>query len=340
MCVVCALVWSGHADAQAQLRVAVIAGSQRQPQRARAVGELRALGFEVVEIPTQSTSKVDPQTAYNQYGVVAFLRLQTGSPGVEVWSMENDGTAMVLHQVLVPDSGSAGDKEATIIQAVEGLRANLVDVGLLSSPSVEVEPTSPSISDSPPLASESHSVQPSPAKPVPRPPFSMSVGGGVVDSTQVDATIHLAFSAHFRLNSVMALDGFLWPALSRSTVHSPHGQASLSPWLLGVGGWWAPWQWNTVVTPTIGVGCALAAIDAEGTPSSNAYVGARDPTFSVLPFASLSLSVQLVRPLHLSLDARVGRAFPETDIVFVDRSEATWGRVVTSGALSLEVDVP
>jgi len=324
---VLAVLWTGQLPAAT---VAILDTASHSAAFSEAVfrlkGELLAVGLEV-EIEPRPTAAANLRTALQTLSrerqLVAIVDVVgEASIALEIWFFQP--SLQRFESVRVePDPGAASTSANLAIRAVEVIRSNLAERGLLSP--------KPAL-DTPDPRSDS---APSPSPPHPpaggHPWLALEGGAGLLASWQ---GVGAAFMPLVRVD--WAVGGALVQVTAagfgtRPTIESEAGSAEVAQFY-GVLGVRHCILCNSSLQPFAGVGLGLMQTSIEGNADAPLSAHGVSQT-SFLMEGSLGVAPHLAGPCFLTFAAHVQLAVPYVAVHFADRMVATTGR--PNGALSL-----
>jgi hypothetical protein len=289
--------------------------------------ELRSLGVEVVEVP-KSEEEVLPAdlsaAARSAHAVAAFRVLVSGRK-VEVWIADRATGKVVLRETFAEGEDGKVDERVVIVQAMELLRASLMELDAPHPPRVE-EPAAPA------LATAVGAVPVRERFLIDLAPAVFWSPGGALPS--LGASAALAVRATWIGAGVFAGTTVMPARLVRSI-----GTAEMTTrWIGGEilamrppGE--SPWK------PRGGIGVAavftgLHGIAVAPRPSSD------DSVITVAPTFHADLGYAVTRNIRLTLGGAVLVPIRYNTIVFAGEDVGTYGRVLVVGSLGLGAVIP
>jgi hypothetical protein len=321
------------ASAQSPPRVVLVADRDSDLVGMRLVGELSALGFEVVAVavdPGTDAGREPLEELARERQAVAALRVVPLSGGVEVWIVDRVTGKTVLREVVTAGEGETVE-EVVALRSVELLRASLMEIDAPHRVRGEVAPP-PNI----------RRVVPRP-RPPPAPPPRLSLGlapallpspGGM--GLPVDVRVWVRHRAGERWG---------WTAIGLvpvvpAHVEAPEGEADGAPWLLGGGLDLYLTAPGAPFGGVLGAGGALALVQMQGISTQQPYRLASDGALVSAGYLSAGATYALTPFLRLAADCVGGIAFPEVQMKFGGRAAATWGTPFLAVSAGIEVAWP
>jgi hypothetical protein len=289
-------------------RVVVIRPAQASPTlreaHTRAEAELRAAGFEVVEIQSDdiSPSRVELEHAARQSDAIAAISIwQTeGDAAADVWVVDQVTGKTVIRTVDVAGSAPAEIPSALAIRAVELLRASLIEV-TVAAESPEERPA-----DVPDDVEEF--VAPDPRHPLEGLAFELAVVALVsFDEVSISAGPAARVSG-MTASGLGARATWLGPSFGAS-VDGPEGEARVRQEALLFEGIWAPRLSLGPFTPSIAVGAGFYHLEAQGALEAPS-VGQNDDVWAGCVSVGAGVGVSLTEDVMLrgELSGIVGAA--------------------------------
>lgn len=313
-------------------RIVVVGREHDDPIVPRLRAELSALGFDVLEVPSEavdSTALLSEQT--RAHGAAAAVRIVRSGAGIEVWVVDRVTGKTSLRDVVVPN-GPQGDADATIaIRAVELLRASLLEVHAPHASRGDVAPTE---------EIRAASELPSQAADARRSLFGVDLRVGAIASPGgVPATLALGGSAYWMPFGMLGFEGRGIASLTTSSIEAHEGRAQLSFGLAGGGARLGVGSSASTWAPSLSAGLAAAWLSARGT----AYVAtsASSPTaLSAAPYLDLALAIQATSHVRAKIDLLGALATNAPQVQFVGRIVADWGRPILAPSAGVELAWP
>lgn len=312
-------------------KIAVVVASDDVTIARRVEAELSALGFEVELVEEQPS--VEPHTLRQLAAsrrAVASLRASPSKTGIELWIADPNTGATAFEEVVTVETGR--NDELLALRAVEVLRARLLKLGVVTKPA-------PSLSE-PHESTTAWTDSSAVSSPEPRtgPPL-LWADLGVAYIHQPGALTNyesLRLGLVFSPLQRWSLAGFALIPLQQAQVSSDVGEASIRANLFALaadGHWSQAW-----FRSSLGAGVALALLDVEGR-ADYPFEGQRDRLLSGLPFVRTGIAAALAERLLLHAELLAGLSMPRTIIRLGQEENASWGRPLVAGTLSLQLGV-
>lgn len=315
------------ARAEEAPRIALVhtpSADERATVRLRA--ELSTLGLHVVDVAlAASEGATSLDDAARRVGAFAAVQVVPAKAGVEVWIADRVTGKTLLRELVVAPGDALDDVVA--LQAVELLRASLVELRFSSHPRGDVRPTATVAHIAPQLVPPAPEIR----------NFLLQLGPGVATSPGgLGGTAHAFLGLRWRANRAFGFDVWSLVPVTHTVAQDGASSADVWPWIFGVDvSTWlfeqnAGWQ----LSAAGGIAVSHLAIDghAEAPLASRA-----DPLTIALPFARFSWARRLGTRFGIELDGFVGVASPRPVIHFAGREVAHWGRPLLFSTLSFEI---
>jgi len=289
--------------------------------------ELGSLGMEVVEVPRAEEEVLpgDLSVAARSLHAVAAFRVLVSSRKVEVWIADRVTGKVVLRETFAEGDGSKVEERVVVAQALELLRASLMEVEAPHPPRGEV-PAPPSLAVAAGVKKE-------------RERFFVGFAPGVLGSPGgarpgLGATVRLGVRAGW-VGVALVAGSHLIPARLDGTI----GAAEMTTRWIGAEALAlrppgpSPWK------PRGGVGVGAVVTSLHGIavaprPSMD------DLLVTAAPWAHADLGYALTQNLRVTLGAAALVPLRFSTIVFDGQAVGTYGRVLLVGSLGLEAVVP
>ncbi len=321
------------AAAQATPRVVLVADRDSDLVGMRLVGELSALGFEVVVVavePGTQASREPLEDLARERQAVAALRVVPLSGGVEVWIVDRVTGKTVLREVVTAGEGESVE-EVVALRSVELLRASLMEIDAPHPVQGEVA-APPNI----------RRVVPRP-RPPPAPPPKLSLGlapailpspGGM--GVPIDARV----SVRYRAGSWWGWSALALVPVVPAHVEASEGEADAAPWILGGGFDLYLTDRASSFTPVLGAGGALVLVQMQGLSTQQPYRLSSDAVLVSAAYVQAGATYALSPFLRVGADVLGGVAFPEVGMEFDRRAAASWGAPFLAISVGMEVAWP
>ncbi len=294
-------------------------GASTEETLTRAQAELRAAGFATVVVeargdePARETSlRADPTAI----AVIAVLRTE-GAPTAEVWVEDRlTGTIVSRGQVSGDPRGGAAD---VAIQAVELLRASLVEIEAKAMASRAAEPERPAAPRALPAPDARAGDRPAIGG------LTLSAGGSLFVGAS-PASAHVAPTVSAALVHSVGLGGRLrWAGPGAGTdLDAPEGPVAWSPWMLTGGALYEAFAADVIVLRA-SADVGLLHVHARGEldpPAQSREGNALDAAF----LGGGAVGVFLTPAVALTLGAEILVAAPPPVVRVGGREVATVGR--------------
>ncbi len=308
-------------------RVAVVSKNIESPLVVRLSAELESLGLDPV--PVERSPNPSPHTDLDeiakQNNAAAAIRIVPSSRVVEVWVADRITGKTVIRKVAV-EKDNKSSVSVVALRAVELLRASLLEIHDPHPSRGEVEPT-PQIVEIVPEPS---------SKP---PPERLALEAGPVITAGNFASppmMHLIIGGHLRIIDILGVTLFGLVPLIPLRIEKSEGDAVIRFGLLGIGPRLMFGKLKNRVLPSVGVGATALFVHVIGE-AKKGYKSNDDWVYGVAPYVRGGLSLRLTEVIRLRVDLLLGWAMPETVIQFDGREVATWGQVLLSGAIGIEL---
>jgi hypothetical protein len=336
--------------ASAAPRVAVVrVPEQNDPEglEPRLRAELEGEGFEVVLVqaehaPTREDLE-DTAKSTDSFAAIALIR-PAGSLAVDVWVTDRVTGKTVLRRIdAPPESPEAGSIMA--VRAVELLRASLIELNLKITPKGEIAPA-PEVAHfaelpkpappPPPAPIPVRREAPPPVPPATQPERRFAFGLGVAGFDTpggLGLTPGPAARLFWRPVPLFAL-GLEAAGPAPSTLDEVEGSASVDQELgLGV---LELTPWPGSIEPRFSVGAGAYRIAARGS-AAGPYAGTSTSALSFAAKVGAGARFELSRSIALGTELSAHWLAPEPVIHFSGRREASAGRPLLLGSVTLEV---
>jgi len=282
--------------------------------------ELAELGVEVVEEPEDST------TAFT-------FRILIKPTSLEVWILDRRTGQLALREVFTQSDGRALEARTAALHAVELLRWHLTDV----QPRLRPRPSPPTGEEVPERATV-ESRQPARRREFGlgfAPTLRFAPGGfGHGISGQLDTS--------FR-SGVLGLRAMATTTLREHSLERAEGRAEARSQSLAVEALLVLPAEPTRLSVSLGAGFALVSTELRGVAASG-YLAEDDQLLTAAPLLDGRLHLRLLPMLQAILGASLLVPLRSSEVVFEQRTVATYGRWHLSLAAGLEfvldVDVP
>jgi hypothetical protein len=300
---------------------------------ARLERDLRSLGLAVMVLqatPENSRDAAALERCARGIGGIAAIHVLPSARGSELFVFEPT-TQQTLTRSLTPSAGANAGPNEVALGTLELLRASLLELHPVPTPSVaRPAPTSAA----PPTPPEPE------REPAPRTEssnFSLS-GAFAVDLglRSVGPSLATLWAAWFRIRGCLGGRGFASLPLIAEKGEVPAGTVRVEPLIVGAGLSCSPGSSDSPLWPRGSLGFASARIVTRGTALDPAR-SHDQTTWLGGGFGMLGLGVRLTRAVHLNLDATCVLLSSPAVIVADQRQVGTWGG--PGGLLSVGVEV-
>jgi hypothetical protein len=293
------------------------------PIGTRVSAELRALGFDVVEVTRPSAPHGDSEVDLSARSARTVAAIAIGRAGgeVQVWTLTPAG--LVLRATIEKDADAA----VIALRTVEALRTSVSD---LHAQSAAPPPAAPV-----PAARTEDQVPGAPAGEAPSrwgaslaPAFSVSPGEPE-GSWHAMAAVHWVGRARWGVEVVgmIPVSGTRW--------NESEGSALMTYGLAAAGARWEPFA-DRPYAGDVGLGIGAIYIHADGSPGPG-FVGSTASTAVAAPYARIGYPVALAPWLRLRADLAAFLAVPRPVLTFAGHDEGRWGQPLLSGSIGLEI---
>jgi hypothetical protein len=316
-----------RADDPGTVVLSLDAGAPGLAERLRA--ELASLGFKVVEVEPAGHA-VPLDLVARQARAVAAIRIASASADVEVWVADRMTGKTLLRHV------SAGQGNASIpaadiaLQAVELLRASLLELGSGQASREEVTP---------PARLEARLAETGTSRrSAHRLGFALGPGllvsrGGLPASGHVLMQLDRGFGEGLQAHVLASL-----PVLP-SQISADEGSANIATTLVGGGLDLRPLQPGACWQAQAGAGVSLLWLQMQGV-GTPPFTGTAADVLAGAPYLRLGLSLCLTGGWLLALDGLSGYALAQPVMRFVGREIAVFGRPFVLAALGVRLQWP
>ena len=321
------------ATTEAPSTIVVLTDGERPALVVRLRAELRALGFEVIEARDGSEpGHRGLSSAARARNAAAAMRVRSSQSGLEVWVRDRITGKTLLREVVVPPRERGLDRNAVVaVQAVELLRASLLEVTTTLPPRGEVPP---------PPEAEAAAIEVM-TRPAVEPVIIdsrwrlMVIGAAALSPGGLPPSPHVGAGLSWRPWRGLVLRADVMSPTVRARRRDPEGATDVSLGLAGVGLDWDLWPAGRFdLTLGVGVAAAWLRLDGEAAPGLR---GQTDHLLVAYPYLRAQPRLALTGPVSLLLDARLGFAAPRPVVVVAGRTAAHWGRPAAVLGLGLEV---
>jgi hypothetical protein len=290
--------------------------------------ELESLGLRVETVDKRQNEVVarDLQRAAREHHAVAAIRVLVSSGTVELWIADRVTGKVVLRDVLAQGEGNKISESTVALQAVELLRASLLEVEAPHPPRGEVTPP-PALYNvvGYPESTARLRLEISPA-------LLASIGG----VSPLDAA---AFEIGYRVSPYATAESFGAVSVVPGTIRDSIGTAKLHArsFTLGieVHGRASATRWQ----PFARLGAGVLTVSAQGDASSP-YVGYQRDDLDVAFIAAAGSRYRLTRNMALSATLHAIRALHPLALQFDDRTVARFGALVAVANIGIVLSVP
>jgi hypothetical protein len=255
---------------------------------------------------------------------IGLSLLETGN-GIEIWLVDPLSHRLAFRELILGLYQPTESPDVIAVRMVETLRATLMELA-------QEHRTSE------PVPARSHELSAAPATPA-RSRFTLGVAaGGAFSPGGVGAIGYLDLSLGWAISSRFGLlvDAALTPIASR--VRGAEGTANLDFGWAGAALSFNVTNPNAPLCLRSGAGAWLALLGVTGQAVAP-YENRRTFSLSTVPHVDLGLRWSLTRRLGLGADLSAGFSTPGMAIDFAGREQATWGRPLWLGGLSLETSL-
>jgi hypothetical protein len=289
--------------------------------------ELNQLGLQVIEVEKR-TDEVIPQelteVARQQHAVAAF-RVQVSSNTVEVWIADRVTGKVSLREVFTQGSDSRVEARLVVLQAVELLRWSLQEA---HAPH--------------PLRSEASSTPPTLTKPKDYPqedPLTLGVAplllispGGASPGAGAQLSMTVRWSW---VGTRFAYGQLVLPAVLETAA----GRAELTTRWFAVEGVALGPASTKKLKPSLGLGVAMISTSLHGI-SNPPRVASDDSLFSIAPIIDGQIAYSAGKHVQLTLSTSAMIPFKSDVLYFEEQQVGTYGKLLVSGALGVQVGIP
>ncbi|MBI5491014.1 MAG: hypothetical protein HY905_27030 [Deltaproteobacteria bacterium] len=307
----------------------VLIGEPQDELLSRVAAELTALGFEPVFLP-RAPDVAPPEglaEAARSVDAAAAVQLLPTAGAVRIWLVDRVTGKTVLREVSSEAEG-VEDPSLVVLRTVELLRASFLEIRIGSPGQGEVQA-------GPPVESL---VALQPAAPEEEPPrLTLELAPAVaVGSFEVAPTLTVQIGGHLRFCELLGVELFaLAPALPLHLA-AAEGEADLHMGLLAAGvrlTFAAPEdRW----VPFAGGGAAVTFVDVRSDPQPG-FVERPALVAAGAPYLRGGVAVAVAHLLRVRFDVLLAWAMPATTVRFGGRDVATWGPLIVTAGLGLEV---
>jgi hypothetical protein len=288
---------------------------------ARLTAELRAQGFEPIDVTLATRADGDPfpplMEAMRITHAERALRVESAPRAIRLWIANASTGKQLLREA--PTEAERADAAIVSLWAVEALRASAVAPEPIAPAAVVAAPPVPT-----PL--------PPPSLALALAPAALLSSGGVGPSAQVVVALRWAPRPRAGVELVMVL-----PTVPAS-LERPSGRTDVSIGILAAGPVLSLGGAETRWSANLSAGAALTLLRAAGSGGAD-HLGRTEHVLGAGPFARAGVALRLSRSsplLRLRADGMVGATFPQPVIYFADERVADWGRPWLAGALGVE----
>lgn len=307
-------------EARAGDRIAVI-GPSDGAVAMQLEAELQLLGFEVVQIENGEQSTVDDlQQLARELGVAAVIRVDAREGELVLWVVDRVTGKTVIRTVQVGADADAARIAA--VRAIDLLRASFRELEERPRPpEAEVAST--------PIVRRAIRAR--------APRFGIALApmiAGAVGGLGPTAHVALAFEAmpHPRFGlGVRAV-----APIAGAHVSAAQGSARVHVGWATIGPRMRLRPADRTVLPSVGLGVGPAFVGMRGD-AKDGYVARRDLVTTAIFELDTSLAIAVHPRLRVWLDAAIGGVVPNAAIRFAGERVASWGWVVGTGAVGLQV---
>jgi hypothetical protein len=312
----------------------LIAGREMDdPVLPRLRAELAALGYEVIELDAQDDALgyAELEETTRSAGAIAAVRLVAVGGRVEVWIVDRVTRKTVLREVVEPEAASSDAAATVAVQAVELLRASLLEIqaprpsrgALAPAPLVKAPVELPSAPLSPP---------------------STRVGGELAAAVLwspggVGPAIAGMAEVHWMPARYIGVHALFVTSLEPARIDGPEGSAAISVGLAGGGVRLALSPGSTTWEPAFEIGVAGSWLEARGA-AADPYVDLSVTAVSFAPYVRGSIGVEMTERLRLKLGVIGAFVSPAPVLRFSGREVARWGRPVLAPSIGFEASWP
>jgi hypothetical protein len=297
--------------------------------------ELGALGLEAetVEAVADYTAHHSLEELARSNGALAVIKIELGSGALEVWVADLVTGKEVYRSVEVM-AGSEPAASVIAVEAVELLRASLMELHSARPPKGEVEPT-PAITEfsEPPAP-------PPPPSPPPRPKILFIDLGPTLSFPNTDSGPSMGLTASFygRLAKRLRLGVYGLGPLVASSRTVPEGEIKVAPALVAAELLVALNKIDARVVPELGAGFGAAFFMVRGMAKTG-FVSGDFTLVSAFPYVKTKLSIRLTRILALRADIAVGWTTVANTVQVAQRNVVDLGRpwIIASVGLAIAI---
>jgi hypothetical protein len=295
--------------------------------------ELAELGLVLVtERPAPgATQPRDLEAAARRVDAVAALRIQQRTTDVEVWVRDRMTGKTLLREIVASDADGAERDAMVALQAVELLRASLLELESTLPPRGTAKP--------PPQVRAAAREALDPASPAPASPSAawwLGVAGAVGIAGGAGVRPQAALTGQWRFHRWVAIEAGAVVPLGAIGVTEPEATANVvvTSFHLGLD--------LPLLSPEsafdLRVGAALGATWAHIDTSANAgFLAESDDVVMAWPHGHLAAAWLPTDRLRLTFAARLGAAVPRMVMDFAGRDVLTYGRPLVVLALGPEL---
>ena len=321
------LLASRPSRASEGVQVALVLSPGETALAERLHAELALLGFGVVKVDGDGPDSPLDLVA-RRANAIAAIRIISSAGGVEVWIADRLTGKTLLRQVVSGREGAPLAPADVALQAVELLRASLLELGSPLPSRGEVKP-SPRIQA---IAEDLNEDRGSTTHAV-----ALDVGGGMLTSPGgIPASLHLQLELGWRGAWPLGVRILASVPLKSSHIGAAEGTASIATTLVGAGldlHWGGTGsRWRSVA----GLGMSVLWLDMQGIGASS-LLGVTGNAVTLAPYLRLDLSLRLAKRLHILAEGLAGYALAQPTLRFVGREVAVFGRPCVATTLAIRV---
>ncbi len=313
----------------------VLDGEEETAVARRICRELGALGLEAetVEAVADYTAHHSLEELARSNGALAVIKIELGSGALEVWVADLVTGKEVYRSVEVV-AGSEPAASVVAVEAVELLRASLMELHSARPPNGEVKPT-PAITEfsEPPAP-------PPPPSPPPRPKILFIDLSPTLSFPGTDSgpSMGLTASFHGRLAKRLRLGirGLVPLVAASKTV--PEGEIKIAPALVAAELLVALNKIDARVVPELGAGFGAAFFMVRGIAGTG-FTPGEFTLVSAFPYIKAGLSIWLTRILALHADVAIGWTTVANTVQVAQRNVVDLGRpwIIASVGLAIAI---
>ncbi len=311
----------------------VLDGEENAAVARRICRELGALGLEAqtVEAVADYTAHHSLEELARSNGALAVIKIEMGSGALEVWVADLVTGKEVYRSVEVV-AGSEPAASVLAVEAVELLRASLMELHSARPPKGEVEPT-PAITE--------FSEPPAPPPPPPPRPKILFIDLGPTlsfPSTDSGPSMGLTASFHGRLAKQLRLGirGLVPLVVASKTV--PEGEIKIAPALVAAELLVALNKIDARVVPELGAGFGAAFFKVRGIARTG-FAPGEFTLVSAFPHIKAGLSIWLTQILALHAGITIGWTTVANKVQVAQRDVIDLGRpwIIASVGLAIAI---